>query len=297
MTLNEFLNKCSESYSNISLFDKLFSSPFPFMIKLILYVLSAFILVCIGGFSGLRGWYLLTILFALFGIAGILTIKAFQKYQRGTPIRRKIFTYRISKLVESLGDYVEDIGEDKRSVVIKMFHYKHPLIINYHIDLLINAGGIILGTPVTIPKSLHPKTYFISIEGKSGRFHNDEINYDFSARVNDEDPVNGCGVRMYKIKKHFMKGKEHVRVDSNLPEALSFKNELGEAIQGTMIKGELEFNNGRFFLRLFDNISKMGHISGNLLYRKFKRYNKVKKNAFTEPKMAFYGVKNIIEMI
>ena len=64
MTLNEFLNKCSESYSNISLFDKLFSSPFPFMIKLILYVLSAFILVCIGGFSGLRGWYLLTILFA-----------------------------------------------------------------------------------------------------------------------------------------------------------------------------------------------------------------------------------------
>lgn len=245
----------------------------------------------------MRGWWLLTLFFVIFGIVIILTINSYQKFERGTPVRKRVFTYRISKLVESLGDYIEDVREDKHSVTIRMFHYKNPLIIRYHKDLLINAGGILVGTPVSIPKKAHPKTYFISIEGKSGRFNNVEVYYDFSARVNDEDPINGFGVRIYKHKKRFIAGDEHVQIESNNHEILSFKNQLSEAIKGTILKGELEFENGRFVLRIYDNIYKMSYTRGKLKYQKYKGYNKLETNGVAEPKMAFYGIKNIIEMI
>ena len=240
MTPIEFLDKCSEAYSNISLLDSLFSSTFLFILKIILYIFLAFILFFIFGFSGMRGWWLLTLFFVIFGIVIILTINSYQKFERGTPVRKRGFTYRISKLVESLGDYIEDVREDKHSVTIRMFHYKNPLIIRYHKDLLINAGGILVGTPVSIPKKAHPKTYFISIEGKSGRFNNVEVYYDFSARVNAKngspeelqvlaDTVNTMIARIQKAREEIE--EEKAQLESTVQERTIELQELADTLE------------------------------------------------------------------
>jgi len=296
----EFIKLKERNYLNITIFEKIVSSPFMLLVKFFLFVLVIPILfITVNLQIDLRGNLFLILFFLLFIFIFILLWNSFKKFELASPTRKKVFGYRISKLINILGNRIQNIKEIRNKVAFVLCDNR--LRINYTASIIINMGGIILGTPIQIPKGVHPKTYFFSIKGKTEKFKNSKVNFDFSAREDDEDSVFGFGVRTYKIKYHkIMQEEEHIKVnesDIEDSEVLSFKDKLEKAIDGTMLKGEIEFRNGDFILRIFDNISRISYMRGKIVYKRYDTCSLLERNGITKDKMSIYGIKEIFKIL
>ncbi len=149
---------------------------------------------------------------------------------------------------------IEGVEEKKGSVHthVRCGDVAQTVAVSYSQNLWINVGGIVAGTGVSRDafKPQHPKTQFLVIKGNVDTFKNQKIHFDFSARKDDDDNYNGYGIRSFDVTR-----KEDIVSPDN--EQAAFIAGLKDCLDGTMLKGTIEFYKGAFVLHIFDNVHKV----------------------------------------
>jgi hypothetical protein len=293
----EFIRDAYRNYKNINAIDALFSSPIFLILKfcLVFFFTLVFVLV-ISVLAGLRGGGFLFLFFLVLITLGFFSIRSYQRFHRKSPVRRKMFAYRIAQLLEYLASRIDHIEGMKNHVRMRMAGSQGHVKVRYDINLLLNAGGFMGGRPLAVPKAIHPDTFFFILEGRCRLFENERANFNFTKRRGDTVAA-GSSIGQYRLKKGLFFINEHLRVTSTSPAAEKFMGMLEEAVEKTGLSGEIEFNRGRFQLKLFDTIRSFGAGSGKIVYRHYHLSGEMEHKSIQESQMAFYGIEDLLQLV
>ena len=287
---NDYINRCLSQYASISFFDSLRST-------MPLYFFIAFFILYVGGMvallSDVKGtnWVLLFCVIIFF--TGWSWVKLYQHYELKAPVKRKVFNSRMARAL-SLINLKSDISVNRKKVVsgqIKTGDENHEITLRYTQDLWRNVGGIIPGTPVQRLRKIHARTWFLEICGKTRLSGKNTVEYDFSARKNDDDTEDGFGIHLYDAKTY-----AQLKPKTGDPENLI--PQIRNAIDNTILKGTLKINDGQFVLRIFDNIETIRRWRKPLVV--FKKFNNSSShdNAGVLPEQAaFYGTDKLLDIL
>jgi len=292
-----YIRDAYRNYEHIGILDAFLSSPLFLILKfcLVFFLTLVFVLV-VSILTGLRGVGFL-FLFSLVFIALIFfSIRLYQKFHRKNPVRRKMFAYRIAQFLEYLATQVNHIEGMKNHVRMRMAGSQSHVTVRYDINLLVNAGGIVGGSPLAVPKGIHPDTFFFILEGRCRLFENESANFTFTKRIGGTATAK-CRIGQYRLKKRLFFIDEHIQATSTSPAAKKFMDTLEKTVEKTGLTGQIEFNRSRFQLKLFDTIRSVGAGSGKITYRHYHLSDEMKRKSIQESQVAFYGVEHLLHLV
>jgi hypothetical protein len=293
MLVNDFISRAVSQYEAISWFDSLRSC-------MLLYFFIAFFILYVGGmitfFSGSHGiknGKLILLFSVVLFIVGWSWVKLYQYYEIKTPVKKKVFDYRLAQALSVMKLKPELVLSAKGALTGEMEsdHRAHPLEIRYTQDLWRNVGGIIPGTPVQTLRKIHPRTWFLEIKGKAGTATDRPLVYEFSARKDDDDSEEGYGVHLYDAKTH-------KPVDAKTEDQKKMVHRIRKAIDGTILKGSLSFEENEFIMKIFDNIENIRRWrKPSVLFKVYKNGTRIDKTGAPSEQAAFYGIDKILRML
>jgi len=289
MLVNDFISRSVSQYASISLFDSLRSC------MLIYFFIAVFILY-IGGMiallSGIKGgkWVLLFSVILFF--AGWSWVKLYQYYELKTPVKKKVFDYRLAQALSVMSPKPELVlsGKGMFSTEIETNGKARKIEIRYSQDLWRNVGGILPGTPVQTLRKIHPRTWFLEIRGKTVISGDPALIYEFSARKDDDDPDDGFGIHLYDAKTH-------KPIDSKTGDQKKLIHQMRTAIGGTILKGSLTLENGEFILKIFDNIENIRRWrKPAVVFKTFRNGARLESAGIVPEQAAFYGTNEVMQL-
>ena len=290
MTVSEYIARSVSGYESISFWDSL-RSTLPLYFLLAFLILFAGIMLTLSvNVKGTKWIILFCVMIAFVGWSGV---KLYQYYGLKSPVKRKVFAYRLARAMSAVS-LAPEISLNRKGIIsanLKNSSQNHGVSLRYSQNLLINAGGIVPGTPIQAPRKTSPRTWFLEIRGTTGLSTGKPVEYDFSARKDDDDPEDGYGVHMYDPKTY-----AELSPKKDDPNGISRK--IRKGIDGTILKGTLVIDNGSFVLRIFDNIKTIRNWRRpTVTYKSFGNGIGLVKNGVQPEQAAFFGLNNILQIL
>lgn len=293
MLVNDFINRAVSQYNSISYFDSLRSC-------MLIYFFIAFLILYIGGmiaFSfgshGIRNGKLVLLFSVILFFVGWSWVKLYQYYELKTPVKRRVFDYRLAQALGmmKLKSELAVSGKDMLSGEIETNNGARIIKIRYSQDLWRNVGGIIPGTPIQTLRKIHPRTWFLEVSGKTAISDDRPTVYKFSARKDDDDSEDGYGIHLYD-------SKTHKPIDKKTEDQKKLIHHIRKAIDGTILKGSLSLENNEFTLRIFDNMENIRRWRKPIvLFKNFNNKTRLDNIGVPAGQMAFYGINLLLKML
>ncbi|MFH1156005.1 MAG: hypothetical protein V1793_19535 [Pseudomonadota bacterium] len=287
-----FIERSQQQFDRLSLLDAVRSS-FP------VYMFSALFLLMAGGIGALMspftGLAWLGLFFAVMAGVIYLWVKLYQHYELRSPVKSRVFAQRLSTFLGASQLFSPDLSGIRKNTLSATLtvNGKHcPITLEYSQNLSMNIGGIIPGTGLvtSIFRPINPRTWFLRIQGSSDCLKTRQVRFDFSARSEDKDPMGGQGVRLYDIPT----GEQAKRPDPDLSTLMA---NLSKAIQGTLLKGTLVFDQGTVTLTLFDALSGIQAWKKPILrFRDLPQIARLTGNGIPVEQTPFYGADRLIQL-
>ncbi len=293
MPVNDFISRAVAQYASISLFDSLRSS-------MLIYFFLAFLLLYIGGMiafvagsHGVRNGKLALLFVVILIFVGWSWVKLYQYYELSTPVKRKVFDYRIARALGMM-PATTALSISKKGAFSGEIATGGGLCgveIKYRQDLWRNVGGIIPGTPIQTLRKIHPRTWFLEIKGTSQTDLDRPVRYEFSARKADEDSEGGYGIHLYDPRT----GRP---IDQKTESQKKWIHQMRKSIDGTILKGSLLMENGEFTLTIFDNMENVRRWrKPTVLFKNYNNESRLKNAGISEDQAAFYGIGNLLKLL
>ncbi|MDO9264875.1 MAG: hypothetical protein Q7U02_12985 [Desulfosalsimonadaceae bacterium] len=289
---NQFIDRAESDFDRISYIDSLGSS---FPVYFFIAIMTLYIGGLISFLSGFRNaaW----VFFFFIIIAGVVWVwvKLYQYYELRSPLKKKVFHFRLSQALRAMNAPLENLKKHKRGLTATaLVNGKgHAITLGYSQNLWANMGGIVPGTPVSTGglRAPNPRTWFLKITGTSPRFQNLTVGIEFSARQDDEDTDNGFGVRTYDIPSSGTnENKSAARTD--------ITHGLKRAIDQSILKGTLEIQNGNFTLTIFDNVYAIYRWRRPVLrYKNYPNDTRLAEAGIPAAQAAFYGTDKLLQLL
>jgi hypothetical protein len=290
MMLSDFINHCISQYTSISFFDSLRST-------MPVYFFIAFFILYVGGMiallSGVKDAKWVLLFCGILFFVGWSWVKLYQHYELKTPVKKKVFNYRLAKAL-GMVNLAPEISVSRKGVVsghIENSQTNYKIIIRYTQDLWRNVGGIIPGTPVQTLRKIHARTWFLEIRGKTDVSGGNPVEYNFSARKDDDDTEDGFGVHLYAAKTY-------AKLNPKTDDPKKIAQQIRKAIDNTILKGTLTFDDGDFILRIFDNIETIRRWQRPaVVYKSFQNDSRLANAGILPEQTAFYGIDKVISIL
>ena len=290
MTISEYITRSVSGYESISFWDSL-RSTMPVYFFLAFFILYVGIMIAL--LSNIKGGKWVLLFCFIIAVVGWSWVKLYQRYELRTPVKRKVFAFRLAQGLGAL-NAAPEIDLNRKGTVaarLKTGRQDRDINLRYTQNLWLNLGGIMPGTPVQVPGKAHPRSWYLEIRGTTDLKATRPLEYDFSARKDDKDPGDGYGVHLYDAETH-----AELNPKTEDPDDLSQK--IRQAIDGTILKGTLEINKGRFILRIFDNIEKIRRWRRPaIVYQAFQNNARPAGKGVPPEQAAFSGLSSILRLL
>jgi hypothetical protein len=293
MPVTDFINRAMAQYASISWFDSLRSS-------MLIYFFIAFVILYIGGMiafifgsHGVRNGKLVLLFGVILFFVGWSWVKLYQYYELKTPVKRKVFDYRMARALGmmQLKPELSILTHGALSGEIETAGGACGVEIRYRQDLWRNVGGIIPGTPVQTLRRIHPRTWFLEIKGTSRVSLDRPVTYEFSARKDDEDSEDGYGIHLYDPKTRRPADPKTEHQKKRL-------RQIRRAIDGTILKGSLSIEDGEFTLKIFDNLKNVRRWrKPNVVFKNYNHGPRLKNIGISADQAAFYGIDKLLPIL
>lgn len=301
--IQTFIRQSADTFSNISYFDSVRSSLLIYLLIGMVVLLIGMIVVFSAGHAGLRDGKLVLLLFGVLFFTAWSWVKLYQYWELHTSLKTKAFDYRLAAGLQAVLSGLDASGNELERVavrgILKRNYVKisvrakgknHPLRICYTQDLTANMGKLIVGTPLGIPGRINPRTWFLSIEGNTAIFEDRSVTCEFSARKDDHDRYGGYGVRLYD-------SVTFEEISPKSPAQKKFLQDIKKAIEGTLLKGRIDFDRGRFTLKIYDNILVRKWRRPVIQYKTYQSASGVPGGGTHEEKAGFVGADKVLSLL
>lgn len=291
MTVDQFFETAKMSMGAIGFGDRFLSSGFFFLIQFIAALLLIGIGMGILGGIGLRGGSLLLGFAVVIVFAVAISLRAYTYYLGGSPLVRRGYDMRLCRFLRLVlpGDLPVD---RKKGHLYVTMPEGGDLAVSYSRNLVIGLPRIMLGGPVGISQqpagTVHPRTFFVVVNGETLNGCQGDYTFDFSGR--DDSDQYGLGVRLID--------RQRQEISCTTEECRLFKDRLAAVVKKFPIKGEVHFQGRKFRLQIYDPLA-----SGSFndtepevrLPRKVR--NLWKQKGWEVVDISFAGVRELLESI
>ena len=290
MTVSEYITRSVSGYEAISFWDSL-RSTMPVYFFLAFFLLYAGIMITL--LSNIKGGKWVLLFCVIIVIVGWSWVKLYQRYEIKAPVKRKVFAFRLAQGLGVLNTSPE-IDIDRKGAVaahLETGRHHQDISLRYTQNLWLNLGGILPGTPVQIAGKAHPRTWYLEIRGTTSVAATRPLEYDFSARKDDKDPGDGYGIHIYDAQTH-------AELNPKTDDPADLAKKIRQAIDGTILKGTLEIDEGRFILRIFDNIEKIRRWRRPaIVYQTYQNNARLTGQGVSPEQAAFSGLTTILKIV